>query len=214
MLRVGVTGGVGSGKSVVTGMLRDLGAHVSQSDEIGRTLMQTGQPAYTAILDYFGSDVLAADGSLDRSVLARIAFQDGRVEELNGIVHPLVIAEQTRWASAVEAANPDAIAVIESALIFETRHAGKGEVPWRTRFDRIVVVTAPLQLRRQRSVGRGMSEHDFERRAAAQWPDEQKMALADFVVTNDGSLKDLKLEVERLWRILRAEASDRTAESM
>lgn len=214
MLRVAVTGGVGSGKSVMTGMLRELGALTSQSDEVGRALMQPGQPAFHAIVEHFGAAVLDPDGLLDRSELARIAFQDGRVEELNGIVHPLVIAEQARWMEAIAATQPDAIAVVESALVFETRHGGSSDQPWRTRFDRVIVVTAPLHVRRERCIARGMSTEDFERRAAAQWSDERKAALADSVLVNDGPLPQFKEEVRRLWDALTSEAADRNAEAM
>lgn len=195
-------------------MLRDLGAHTSQSDEVGRALMQPGQPAFRAIVEHFGETVVAADGSLDRALLARIAFQDGRVEELNTIVHPLVIAEQARWADAIEAAQPGAVTVVESALVFETRHAGAGDLPWRTRFDRIIVVTAPLQLRRDRCVARGMSIEEFERRSTAQWTDDQKVALADVVLVNDGPIEQLNKKVLRLWGALTSEAAERNAEAM
>lgn len=214
MLRVAVTGGAGSGKSAVAAMLRESGAYVSQSDEVGRALMQPGQAAYVAIVAHFGAGVVGPDGALDRAALARIAFQEGRVEELNSIVHPLVITEQARWAAAVEATDPTAVAVVESALVFETRHAGTDAAPWRTRFDRIAVVTAPLDVRRERWIARGGSGEDFDRRCAAQWPDERKAALADAVIVNDGSMEQLRRQVDRLWAAWKAESDERAAESM
>jgi dephospho-CoA kinase len=222
MLRVALTGGVGSGKSSAAAMLRECGAYLSQSDEVGRALMQPGQAAFSAIVQHFGKEVLRADGSLDRSTLARIAFDQGRVEELNSIIHPLVIAQQASWAAEIAAKDPLAVAVVESALIFETKHAAVQDdpAPWRTRFDRIVVVTAPLELRRQRYIARcsGLTpdeaSNDFDRRCAAQWSQERKAALADYVIANDDTLDDLRDEVQTLWKALRAESADRVAEAM
>ena len=227
MLRVGLTGGVGSGKSSVADMLGALGARVSRSDEIGRALMQPGQPVMLAIAAHFGSSVLK-DGALDRGRLAQIAFTEGRVEEINALVHPAVIAEQSRWMEAVAAEDPCAVAVVESALIFETRHAETGTAqqaaPWRTRFDRIVVVTAPEALRRERYTARvagrdaGDSKeaaaNDFDRRAQAQWSEERKAALADTVLQNNGSFDDLRIKVEKLYASLQGEVNDRCSEAM
>lgn len=228
MLRVGLTGGVGSGKSRVADMLSLLGARVSRSDEVGRALMQPGQPVMQAIAAHFGPSVLTEKGELDRAKLARVAFTDDRVEELNALVHPAVIAEQARWMNAVAAEDPQAVAVVESALIFETKH-GEGReaqdaAPWRTRFDRIVVVTAPEDMRRKRYVARfsmpdsgreaEAAADDFDRRAKAQWSDERKAALADTVLHNDGSVDDLQAKVEILYATLRQESIDRCGEAM
>lgn len=226
MLRVALTGGVGSGKSAAAAHFRTLGAQISQSDEVGRALMQPGQPAFHAIAERFGPSIIAADGSLDRAALARIAFDEGRVEEINTIVHPLVIAAQSAWADGIALQDPSAVAIVESALIFETRYtahgrAADGDAPWRTRFDRIVVVTAPLELRRARysarvagSIPTEIASADFGRRAAAQWTDERKAALADFVLVNDGSLQHLRDEVSRLYAVLLQESADRAGEAM
>jgi dephospho-CoA kinase len=226
MLRVALTGGVGSGKSSAAAMLRGLGAQVSQSDETGRALMQPGQHVFRAIVEHFGPAVLTPGGELDRGALARVAFGDGRVEELNSIVHPAVIAAQARWLEQVAAADPMAVAVVESALVFETKHAADpaDPSPWRTRFDRILVVTAPDDLRRQRYIARitGFNPaadavavaEDFARRAAAQWSDERKAALADFVIRNDGNLEALRTQVEHLFGVLRQESEDRAAKAM
>ncbi len=230
MLRVALTGGVGSGKSAVAAMLRDLGAQVSQSDEVGRALMRPGEAVFDAIVKRFGSEVLSAAGSLDRAVLARLAFADGRLEELNAIVHPAVIAAQARWMDSVAAAAPLAVAVVESALVFETRYGSEGQgasggpLPWRSRFDRIVVVVSPEPMRRQRYIARlagsnlvsntAAASADFDRRAAAQWSDERKEALADFVLRNEESLDDLRDEAQRLYDALRQESADRAIAAM
>ncbi|HUX45774.1 MAG TPA: dephospho-CoA kinase, partial [Terracidiphilus sp.] len=119
MLRVGLTGGLGSGKSTVGEMLRELGAEVVESDELGRALMEPGQTVFDEIVRVFGREVVNADGRLNRARLAEMAFGGGRVKELNAIVHPAVIAEQQRWMREVFQRNPAAVAVVVSALIFE-----------------------------------------------------------------------------------------------
>src|SRR5208282_4876647 len=154
MLRVGLTGGLGSGKSTVAAMLRELGAEVTESDALGRAMMEPGQPVFAEIVRQFGPEVVSADGRLNRARLADLAFRQGRLQELNAIVHPPVIEAQKRWMDEVAAREPNAIAVVESALIFEVvRDArGRGEqdsalADWRRRIDRIIVVTAPDELK-------------------------------------------------------------------
>src|ERR1700729_3669916 len=122
MLRVALTGGLGAGKSTVAKMFRALGAHVFSSDEMAREMMQPGLPVYKAIVDRFGPQVLQPNGELDRPALARIAFGEGRVEELNGIIHPAVITRQSMLIAAIAAGERKAVIIIESALIFETKH--------------------------------------------------------------------------------------------
>ena len=223
MLRVALTGGVGSGKSTAADLFRALGAKVSQSDEIGRALMQPGHTVYEGIVRHFGPGVVTADGSLDRAALTRIGFAEGRIEELNAIVHPAVIRAQEQWMNDVAAADPAAVAIVESALVFETRYTADGpasdDSPWRTRFDRIVVVVASDAVRRERYIHRvrgseQRAAEDFERRAAAQWSDERRVALADFVLRNEGSLTELELAVGRIYRDLKQESVDRAAASM
>ena len=150
MLRVGLTGGLGSGKSTVSAYLREKGAEVIEADELGRALMEPGQPVFDEIVEGFGSGVVTPDGRLDRAKLADLAFRGGRLHELNAIVHPAVIAAQGDWMRQVFLRNPKAIAVVESALIFEVerdaRLRGESEgvlAYWRRRFDRVIVVAAP-----------------------------------------------------------------------
>src|SRR5205814_6148067 len=119
MLRVGLTGGLGSGKSTVARMLRELGAEVIESDELGRALMEPGQEAFKEIVRVFGDEVLLPEGRLNRARLAEMAFKGGRVKELNAIIHPAVIDAQRRWMEEVFARDPAAVAVVVSALIFE-----------------------------------------------------------------------------------------------
>ena len=217
MVRVGLTGGLGSGKSVVAAILRELGAEVVEADELGRALMEPGQPVYEEIVAEFGPDVVHADGKLDRAKLADLAFRPNsgpaRLDDLNAIVHPAVIAAQGDWMREVFARNPKAVAVVESALIYEVerdaRRRGESEGVlsyWRRRFDRIVVVTAPEETRIARYVARlstsGWDEKiaaDARSRLARQLSDAVKVSRADFVLQNDGDLASLRTQVEAVW---------------
>lgn len=208
MLRAGLTGGLGSGKTTVSEMFRSLGAHVIQADTIGRELMSPGHAVYDEIILRFGPEVTRADGSLDRRLLADLAFRQNRLAELNQIVHPPVIAAQQQWAEEIFAKEPDAVVMVESALIFEADRQGPAP-GWRRRFDKIILVTAPVELRITRYVdrmaqlpnapSRAELEADARRRIAAQIPEEEKIPLADFVIRNNGPLADTRLEVERIF---------------
>ncbi len=206
MLRVGLTGGLGSGKSTVGRMFAELGIPVIDADEVGRSLMQPGQPVYDRIVESFGPAVIREDGGLDRRALAELAFGGRRVEELNRIVHPAVIAEQERWLREVFAADPDAIAIIESALVFEASRSGS-VTGWKERFDRIILVTAPDALKIQRFVSRSSGNpavlaEDARKRLAAQIPDAEKAPLCDWVIDNSGELEATRAEVRIVHREL------------
>jgi dephospho-CoA kinase len=204
---------------------------VLQSDAIGRELMEPGQSVYAAIVDQFGRGVLQPDGRLDRAALAKIAFNDGRVEELNAIVHPAVIARQADLTEAIFRQDRHAVVIIESALIFETKHGettyaatkpdgrqSSGQASWHSRFDRVILVTAPEEVKIARYVARCAAgeavtaerrerlEAEARLRLAQQIPDEQKSALCDYVLTNAGPLKELEWQVDQLWPILKAAA--------
>ena len=204
-LRVGLTGGLGSGKSTVLRMLVELGAHGLSADEIGRQLMEPGTAVFDSIVEHFGIGVVGADGRLNRLALARIAFGDGRVEELNAIVHPATIARQGELAEAIFAADPSAIVVVESALIFET-HFGHG---WRERFDKLILVTSPEVLKVERFVVRSGGgdpvalEAEARRRLSRMIPDAIKAPQCDFVLPNDGSVEDLQSKVQLVWSQIR-----------
>ncbi len=214
MLRVGLTGGLGSGKTTVAAIFRRLGAQVMEADAVGRTMMQPGEAVYGEIVKAFGPAVVRADGTLDRRRLATIAFADGRLAELNAIVHPPVIAEQRRWMNALEKEQPDAVAIYETALLFEASKAA-GTRDWHERFDRRILVTAPEALRIARYVARmggpdpdaatrAALEDEARERIAAQMSDEEKMRMSDTIIRNDASFEDVTRQTEAVYRELSA----------
>jgi len=213
MLRVGLTGGLGSGKSTVARMLRDLGAEVIESDELGRALMEPGQQAFQEIVRVFGKEVLLPDGRLNRARLAEMAFKGGRVKELNAIIHPAVIEAQRRWMEEVFARDPAAVAVVVSALIFEVerdaRESGEANAVFlelRKRIDRVILVAASDDMKIARYVGRtapdgtdrDAAEADARSRLAHQIPDSEKALRADYLLENTGVIEALRAQVREL----------------
>jgi dephospho-CoA kinase len=215
MLRVGLTGSLGSGKTTVAAIFREHGFHILEADAIAREMMQPGHEVYRHIAEHFGPSVIRPDGSLNRPRLAALAFNEGRLDELNRIVHPPVIAEQERRMNEIFAADPRAIAVIESALIFEAE--AWGTVPsWRQRFDRVILVTAPDDLKIQRFLARilpdsatpeqrAAAERDARQRLAAQLPDSVKIPSSDFIIDNSGPLEATRLQALRILVEIKAE---------
>lgn len=208
MLRVGLTGGLGSGKSTAAALFREHGVQVLEADAIARAMMEPGQPVYRAIAEHFGPSVIRADSSLDRARLAALSFDEGRLDELTRIVHPPVVAEQERRMQEIFAHDARAIVMVESALIFEAEAAGT--VPnWRKRFDRIVLVTAPDDVKIQRFLSRILpadstserrtaAERDARARLALQVPDADKAPSCDFLIDNSGTLDEIRSQVDRI----------------
>jgi dephospho-CoA kinase len=189
---VGLTGGIGTGKSTVSGMLRELGATVIDADEATRAVQARGSDGLRQLVEAFGPDILAPDGDLDRARLADIAFQDPDARRrLNEIVHPLVrqwMAERQR--EAVERGDP--VVVLDIPLLFEARGAGA--------FETVLLVYAPDEVALGRLVEqRGMTEEQARARMAAQMPIEEKRALATHVIENTGGMEELRTRVERVW---------------
>jgi dephospho-CoA kinase len=223
VLRVGLTGGLGSGKSTVAAELRALGAYVIEADELGRELMEPGESVYEEIVRVFGPGVVGPDGRLNRVRLAQMAFEGGRLDELNAIVHPAVIAAQQRWMEDVFRRDSRAVAVVESALIFEVERDAKtrGEregvlADWRNRFDRVIVLTAPDEVKVARYVDRVCPDSekreaamaDARVRLARQMPDAEKAERADFVIENTGDLAALRERVAEIWGRLKRESEE------
>ncbi|MFL6137892.1 MAG: dephospho-CoA kinase [Frankiaceae bacterium] len=197
MLRVGLTGGIGSGKSEVARLLAGHGAVVVDSDRLARQAVEPGSRGLAEVAAAFGTGVLAADGSLDRSALAAVVFADpAERARLEAIVHPRVRALAAEAFAAAAAAAPDAIVVNDVPLLVEAGLAGA--------YDVVVVVAADPAVQLRRLVeGRGMSEADARARIAAQATPEQRLAVADLVIGNDGSLADLAERVAAVWAALR-----------
>ena len=198
VLKVGLTGGIAAGKSVVGEMFAALGAHVIQADEISHQLMQPGQAVYREVVAHFGAEILNPDGGVNRARLAELAFSGNpsRVQELNQIVHPAVIRREEEWMEQVSQLDPQAVAMVEAALILEAGMA--------TGLDRLVVVTCRPEQRIERwarrlNVDEETARREVTRRMAAQLPDEEKIKAADYVVDNSGSLDETRRQVKKIY---------------
>jgi dephospho-CoA kinase len=189
VLRIGLTGGIGSGKSTVAALLAQRGAQVVDADRIAREVVEPGTPGLAAVVAEFGQGVLTADGALDRPALAARVFADPAARaRLDAVVHPLVRA---RAADLVARAPADAVVVQDVPLLVETGQAGS--------FDLVLVVETDVDTRVARLVDRGLSAEDARARIASQATDEQRRAVADVVLRNDGDRAALAAQVERLW---------------
>lgn len=191
MLTVGLTGGMGSGKSSVSARLREHGARVVDADAIAREVVAPGEPALAELAEAFGADVIGADGTLDRALLARRAFADeASRRRLNAITHPRIAA---RTAELFALARPGEVLVHDMPLLIENGLAGD--------HDLVVVVHAPEETRVRRLVeSRGVDAADARRRIAAQIDDATRLAAADVVLDNSGTREGLVEQVDRLWR--------------
>ncbi len=189
MVRIGLTGGIGSGKSTVAALLAERGAVVVDADRIAREALAPGTPGLAAVVAEFGPGVVAPDGSLDRPALAAVVFADPAARaRLDGIVHPLVRA---RAAEAIAAAPADAVVVQDVPLLVETGQAGS--------FDLVLVVETDEEVRVQRLLQRGLSADDARARIASQATDAQRREVADVVLRNDGDRDALAAQVDRFW---------------
>ena len=189
MIRVGLTGGIGSGKSTVARLLAEHGALVIDADQIAREVVEPGQPALTEIAERFGPDVITTDGSLDRAALAAIVFADAvALADLNAITHPRIAA---RTAQLIDAAPDDAVVVYDMPLLVENDLA-EG-------WDHVIVVEADREVRVRRLIERGLDEADIEARMSRQASDEQRRAVADVVIDNSGDLDSLRAQVDHTW---------------
>ncbi len=194
MLIIGLTGGIGSGKSTVSAMLAERGATVIDVDALGRFVIAPGGRAESAVLAEFGPHIADGDGHIDRAALAGVVF--GRAESLDrltAISHPAINAE---LAQRLDGLPADSIAVLDMAILVESS-LGRGDPEHA--YTHVIVVEAPTELRVQRAVVRGMVEGDVRARIASQASDEQRRAVADATVVNDGDLEVLSDRVDALW---------------
>lgn len=193
MLHVGLTGGIGSGKSTVARYFGELGAVVLDADIIARELLGPGGEGAKAVVEAFGTEVVSKDGSIDRAKLAGLVFaEDGARTRLEAIIHPMILAKRRGKLAEIRRARGDSTVVVtEASLIFE---AGT-----RDEFDKVILVTAPLEVRLERLLAAGWREEDINRRIKAQWPDSKKARLADFVIDNREDRDALRERTRIVW---------------
>jgi dephospho-CoA kinase len=206
MLRVGLTGGIGCGKSTVAAMMSELGCHVLNADKMAHLLIAPGESAYEEIRRKFGADILAPDASIDRARLASVVFADAdKLASLNAIVHPRVLRELDRELERLSRIDPQGVAVVEAALLIESGY--------HKRLDRLVLVTCTREQQLERltnpAFGREMSREQAERRIAAQMPVEEKRKLAHDEIDCSGSLDYTTRRVRALVEQLKQAAGTR-----
>ena len=192
-MRVGLTGGIASGKSTVSAILAELGAVVIDADQLAREVVERGTPGLTRVVESFGPEILTAEGDLDRPELGRIVFGDeAKRKALESIVHPLVFE---RYAELEAAAPPDAVVVHDIPLLAESGRADT--------FDAVIVVETPAEVQVERMLrDRGWTREDAEARIAAQASPEQRRAIATHLIVNTGTREELREQVERVYREL------------
>jgi len=196
-MRVGLTGGIGAGKSAVSQRLIERGAVVVDADTIAREVVEPGTPGLAAVVAEFGPGVLQADGALDRAALAAIVFPDAeRRAALEAILHPLIAARSDELIASAPAGS---VVVYDMPLLAELVARGQRSL---AEYDAIVVVEAPAEVRVPRLVARGLPQWDAEARIASQSSDEERRAIATHVLVNDGTLDELYDQVDALWDML------------
>ena len=196
MLKIGLTGGIGSGKSSVSAILKSWGAYVFDADKIAKSILNENESAQNEVITEFGTDVLGADGKIDKIKLSRVVFHDEDHQiKLNAIIHPYVFSEIDKEFEIVLNKGKHDIFVVDAALIYESGAD--------THMDYVLVVTSHLGLRIERALSKGdLSREEFLKRADLQWPDEDKIHLADFVIQNNGSEEDLLNETKKTYDLL------------
>jgi dephospho-CoA kinase len=196
MTIVGLTGGVGTGKSTVTNFFRELGAYIIDWDELAREVTHPHSKAWKEIVEYFGRDILNEDLSINRQKLAEIVFSNKeKVTKLNQIVHPEVFKEDERITNRIKRLDPDALIIKDIPLLFEVTRP----IP----VDKVVVVSASEQTQLRRLEKKGMSRKDAQNRIKSQLPLGEKTKSANFVINNDGPPEETKRQVEEIYSLLR-----------
>jgi dephospho-CoA kinase len=200
MLRVGLTGSIGVGKTFVTGVFAELGAQVMDADQVAREVVAPGSPALERIAAEFGPEVISSDGTLDRQKLGDIVFSDAsRRQRLNSITHPFIIHEQDLRLRRLEAAAPRGIAIVDAALMIESGGA--------KRFDKLIVVHCRPEIQIDRLMKRSnLSRADAERRIASQLSQNEKMAFADYLIDTSDGFDSTRQQTEEVYHKLLADA--------
>jgi len=198
MLKVGLTGSIAVGKSFVLDVLHELGARTIDADQVARECVEPGTPGLAGVVREYGEGVLNADGSLDRAKIGAIVFGDeAKREKLNSILHPFIIARQDEIIERWEQETPDAIAIIDAALMIESGGY--------KRFDKLIVVHCEPEIQLQRLMKRNhLLRDEAELRVKSQMTQEEKMKYADYLIDTSGEFENTRTQVEALWRKLRA----------
>jgi dephospho-CoA kinase len=202
ILRTGLTGGIGTGKSTIARIFATLGCITVDADQIVARLYQPGQAGHDAIARTYGSGILLPDGTIDRRKLADVALAtDESAKALNALIHPLVVAEEVRLMDEETREGGDRIVMVEATLLIEA--GGKD------RYDRIVVVDVDPETQLARAIARGMTRDDAERRIARQMPREERLRYADYVIDNSGDLRAAEAETRRAFGLLQRDLAAR-----
>lgn len=192
MLRVGLTGGIASGKTTVGAMFVELGCHLIDSDRITHELLEPGQEVHRAVIREFGPEITTPGGRIDRAALGGIVFSHPeRRETLNGLVHPAVIRRQNEFLKGIETEHPDGIGIVDAALMVE--------VGTYKNYERLIVVTCRPEQQRERLLARGLSAENVASRIESQMPMEEKARYAAFVADNSGTLTDTRRQVQEIY---------------
>jgi dephospho-CoA kinase len=200
MIIAGITGTIGTGKSTVAAMFGELGAFIIDSDKLARQVVEPGKPAWQAIIDYFGRELLNKDQTLNRQMLADIVFKDpAKLQALNSIVHPEIFKEDKRLVDGRKSLDPDGLIIKDIPLLLEM-----GRDIARLLVDKIIVVYASPEIQLKRLVARGVGEADALNRIKNQIPVKDKTQLADFVINNDGTLDETRAQVRKIYAQLTA----------
>jgi len=196
MLKIGLTGGIGSGKSSVSKLFKDWGAYIFDADSVAKEILLKNETAQNEIIAEFGSDILNKDEKIEKSKLSRIAFQDENHQlRLNAIIHPYVFSEIDLTFDKIISKNEYEIFCVDAALIYESGAD--------THMDYVVVITSHLRLRIERAMERGdLTRDEFLKRLDLQWPDEDKVHMADFVIHNNGTIDELISESKKIFSLL------------
>ncbi len=197
MVVVGLTGGIGSGKSAVARMFKEEGAELIDFDYLARLVVEPDEPAWRDIVEYFGTEILLPDRTLNRRALAEIVFSDSKSRKaLEGFTHPRIFEKRDTLLECIKKEDPSSIVIVDVPLLFE--------LGLRDEVDRVILVYVPRELQLERATNRdGLSREEVERRLRAQVPIEEKKALSDFIIDNTGSFEDTRDQVRKIMRELR-----------
>jgi len=206
MLIVGLTGGIGSGKSAVAEMFREEGAEVIDFDHLARLVVEPGKPAWRDIVDYFGPRILSSDRTLNRSAIAEIVFSDEESRKaLEGFTHPRIFEKRDALLRRIKGKDPLSVVVIDFPLLFE--------LGLRNGLDEVILVYVPREVQIERAANRGnLSREAVEKRLKAQMPIEEKRSLSDYVIDNQGSLTETRAQVQRILHELRELSKQKEAD--